>query len=78
MADRRRRDVNWYVADEDGRAYSVEHCQLAVLMDIREELQALVSILRCVDFQRIPRTLVEIRRNTTKRRKVLRRRKAKR
>lgn len=39
-------------------------------MDIRDELQALVRILCCPDTQRIPRYLRDIRRNTTKKKRV--------
>lgn len=52
--DRRCKNTNWYVAGEDGRAYSHDHIQLAVLMDIRDELQALNRLANCF---RIPRAL---------------------
>lgn len=54
MADRRQKNINWYVADEKGRAYTTEHIQLAVLMDIRDELQAIRRLASCY---RIPRAL---------------------
>lgn len=48
---------------------SQEEARLAVLMDIRDELQALNRIIACPNFLQIPRILREIRRNTTKKRK---------
>jgi hypothetical protein len=41
----------------------------ALLMDIRDELQRLNSLLACRNFQQIPATLRAIQRNTTKRRR---------
>ena len=42
----RKKGVNWNVADkEDGPAYTVEHAQLATLMDIRDELENLNATL---------------------------------
>ena len=69
MADRRKRNVSWLVADEHGSCKSVEHAQLAVLMDIRDELQELNALLRCTETQRIPRYLKRIASNTAKPRK---------
>lgn len=49
MADRRRKNTNWNMADEQGDAYpSLRHgVILAVLMDIRDELQQLNRTLDC-------------------------------
>lgn len=41
VADRRQKNMNWYVADANGKEYSTAHIQLAVLMDLRDELKAL-------------------------------------
>lgn len=54
MADRRKKDVNWCAADENGETQSFEAAQLAVLMDIRDELKALNAKAGCY---RIPRAL---------------------
>lgn len=56
MADKdmRRKNRNWIVSDDGVTTRSVEHTQLAVLMDIRDELQTLVSLAQC---HRIPRAL---------------------
>lgn len=43
--------------------------QLALLMDIRDELQKLNKLLRCENFQAIPTTLSHIAVNTRKPRK---------
>lgn len=62
MADRRRANVNWLVTDEAGKILSVDHANLAVLMDIRDEFRRLNALLHCENFQRIPRTLKGIQR----------------
>ena len=40
--------------------------QLAVLMDLRDELKALNGLLHCGNFVGIPRSLKAIRKNTTR------------
>lgn len=61
-------NVNWNVADGLGKLYGKECAWdpaiLAVLMDIRRELQALNNLLACPNFLAIPRTLSAIRVNT--------------
>lgn len=56
MVDRRRKNQNWFVADEAGNAYSDlrDGLTLAVLMDIRDELQSINSKMGCY---RLPRAL---------------------
>lgn len=56
MTDRRKRNLNWCVANESGGIYDgpMDYRALAVLMDIRDELQAINSKLNCY---RIPRAL---------------------
>ena len=44
--DRRRKDANWYVNDDDGSS-DVKGAQLAVLMDIRDELKDINRKLGC-------------------------------
>jgi hypothetical protein len=66
MSDRRRKDVTWDVADESGAMPTWERVGIAVLMDIRDELKVLNSILRCPNFQAIPFKLDRISRNTAK------------
>ena len=78
MADQRQKNQNWCVAHKDtGKLYEnqigwASFAQLAVLMDIRDELQTLNRIFGCVNFQRIPRVLDTIAKNTTKKRPKLR------
>lgn len=56
MTDRRRKNQNWCVAEPDGTLYSEMRggVMLSVLMDIRDELQALRALANCY---RIPRAL---------------------
>lgn len=49
----REKDTNWNV----GTSSSVDHAQLAVLMDIRDELKSLNRVLHCLDFQSMPGSL---------------------
>lgn len=51
--DKRRKNVNWTTCRDDG-GISFDGAQLAVLMDIRDELQA---IRRRLDCPRIPQAL---------------------
>jgi hypothetical protein len=51
--DRRRAQVKWIVNDEDGGC-SFDGAQLAVLMDIRDQLESINNKLNCY---RIPRGL---------------------
>ncbi len=63
---------NWTIKlNADGTA-PWDGAQLAVLMDIREELKALnlkMNVLRCPDFLAIPRKLDQIKRNTSRKKK---------
>lgn len=78
MSDRRQKNVNWLVAEPDGNVPTCERCCLAVLMDIRDELQRLNTLLSCENFLRIPHDLQQIRRNTAKPRRKPAARKGKR
>lgn len=71
IADRRQKNHDWYVADESGDIYNFKAggCILAVLMDIRDELQTLNRLVGCPSCLTIPNLLRDIRRNTTKRRR---------
>lgn len=69
MADRRKKDLNWNVADENGNVPTWERIQIAVLMDLRDELKLLNGLLRCPNFMAIPRKLDRISRNTAKTKK---------
>lgn len=69
-ADQRRKNVSWSVGNaKDGGVETWEAAGVAVLMDIRDELQALNRLLACPNFLGIPHTLTKIKQNTTKPRK---------
>lgn len=66
----RHKDVNWNLADDihaDGSTVGLARRQVAVLMDIRDELQKLNRIIGCPNFIDIPNRLSRIVTNTTKR-----------
>ena len=69
LVDRRKARMEWHVTDEAGNLYTSmrDGVTVAVLMDIRDELQRLNGLLNCRNFTGIPGTLRAIRRNTTKR-----------
>ena len=72
MSDRRQKNVNWQLnVDSLGRV-SNEDAHLAVLMDLREELQRLNQILMCPNFLAIPRKLDAICHNTKKKKRKTR------
>jgi hypothetical protein len=64
----RRKDLVWDVPD--GRITN-EQAQLAVLMDIRDELKRMNAVLNCGNFLRVPHTLTGIRANTTSIKRLL-------
>ncbi len=77
MIDMRRKNANWAIAVEDGSVPSWERVGIAVLMDLRDELQeikrelhTLNGLLHCPNFQAIPSKLDRISRNTLKPRKA--------
>lgn len=77
MADTRHRNANWMVTDDQGRITTWEQVQVALLMDIRDELQRLNRVLQCPNFIAVPlkldlirQELREVRRNTKKRKRV--------
>jgi hypothetical protein len=49
--------------NSDGNLTSWDYVKIAVLMDIRDELQKLNGILSCQNFTNIPTTLRGIRRD---------------
>lgn len=65
----RRKDVDWNLPE--GSEFYWSHVQIAVLMDIRDELKRLNSLLHCHNFTGIPHVLRGIRAKlpTRKRRK---------
>lgn len=69
MAGKRFRNIEWNLAENPDGSVTIPHCQTAVLMDIRDELQRLNRLLNCYRFIGIPNQLEKIARNTTKRRR---------
>lgn len=77
MSETRYKDRQWIVSlNRDGQTISHENIQLAVQMDIRDELKQLTgemrrlnNLLHCSNFVEIPQILRKIRANTTKPRK---------
>lgn len=69
MSDRRKKDIEWDVADKNGNIETWERVGVAVLMDIRDELKRLNFLLHCRNFQGIPSVLKEISSNTAKKRR---------
>lgn len=65
----RHKNTTWHLQD----SVDVGGASLAVLMDIRDELQHIagsLNVLRCQNFLRIPAKLDAIKRNTTKKRRT--------
>lgn len=73
------KDKNWHVGSpKENGGYlsdSVQHSQIAVLMDLRDELKEIKELLRplrhleCSNFLRIPKKLDRIGRNTEKKKR---------
>lgn len=61
--------TRWKIWRNDNGTYPQDQAHLAVLMDIREELQNLNRLLGCPNFTRIPATLRTISRNLPARRR---------
>jgi hypothetical protein len=67
---------DWDLAEPNGSIGTWEKAGIAVLMDIRDEMRRMNSVLHCQNFLCVPQTLRDIKRNTTKprrRKAVLRR-----
>jgi hypothetical protein len=70
----RNKNFNWILPEGTptgtGKTHSWESIHAAILMDIRDELQNLNSILHCRNFLEIPHKMDQIVRNTTKKPKL--------
>lgn len=64
--DTRKKNADWQIYPRENGKFAYEAAQLAVLMDIRDELQTLNSVFRCHNFLNIPHVLARISRNTHK------------
>lgn len=73
MPDKRHKNVNWTLPTSDSGAIETwQAVEIAVLMDIRDELQTLNRLLGCSNFTRIPQVLRRISSNTANLPKVKR------
>jgi len=64
-------NVRWdLIANGEGNPTSWDQVQVALLMDIRDELQELNRVFRCHNALAIPDLLRQIKKNTTKRKYV--------
>lgn len=68
----RRANVNWAISNTEEEVPGIGHAQLAVLMDIRDELQKLNAVFACFNFTNMPAILRQIRKNTANLQKVKR------
>lgn len=66
MAEERFKNRNWSLSNGTGLPASWQHVEIAVLMDIRDELQTLNRLLGCPNFTDVPTILREIRANMKK------------
>ena len=62
----RHKNLDWDIPDPIAQT---SHAELAVLMDIRDELRAMRARLDCPETLAIPGTLARIARNTTKKKR---------
>jgi hypothetical protein len=61
------RDLHWNLPS---KPETWEQVTVALLMDIRRELKQLNRVLACPNFTEIPKVLAQIRRNTTKNKRL--------
>ena len=69
MIDTRQKNSRWGLNPSLGGGFATDQAQLAVLMDIRDELQSLNRRMDCAETLSIPRVLEKIRKNTTPKRR---------
>lgn len=70
MADTRKKNYDWGIHTNSDRTTPQADAQLAVLMDIRDELKTLNVLFQCANFLEIPSILRAIKSNTAKPRKA--------
>lgn len=63
------KNLVWDVHKNSDGSWSFDAAQLAVMLDIRDELQTLNAVFRCYNTLAIPGLLRDIRRNTNKRKR---------
>lgn len=64
------KNINWILPTGSNGGLDWDGVKVAVLMDIRDELQTLNRLLGCPNFTDVPHVLRTIARNTAKRKKV--------
>lgn len=62
--DTRKKNADWKINIDFNGKVTVPDAQLAVLMDIRSELQSLNRVFACRNFQEMPDILRDIKRKT--------------
>jgi hypothetical protein len=75
MAGQRLKDNQWTMSTDALGHYSYEQATLAVLMDLRDEMKRMNSVLNCTNFLAVPGILRVIQEQTKKpkrRRRTLR------
>lgn len=64
MASKRFENRNWtFPVNSEGNITEWEHVSIAVLMDIRDELQKLNRVLACPNFQAMPHQISRVARD---------------
>lgn len=69
MSNNRYKNTDWNLGEISPKGWTDIQGTVAVLMDIRDELQTLNAVFRCGSFLRIPRILGEIESNTRRRKR---------
>ena len=70
MSDTRHKNTQWVLKLNPDGTLQNDRVQIAVLMDIRDELQTLNFIFRCKNFVNLPHTLNRIDRRLRKKLKL--------
>jgi hypothetical protein len=68
----RHKNLLWNLTELVNNGLNCPEIQIALLMDIRDEMRSLNQLLHCPNFVGIPRKLDSIRRNTFRKRRVVR------
>lgn len=67
----RHANTNWNLGGTEGGGIPTwKQASIAVLMDVRDELQRLNRLLNCQNFTAIPYTLSAIKRNTNRKKRT--------
>jgi hypothetical protein len=70
MADTRKKNTNWSIKTNSDGTTPTDDAHLAVLMDIRDELQQLNRLLHCRNFTGMPHELRQLNRRMAVRYKL--------